>query len=78
MYLTTDDLSLNETTEITVLLGMVAHAFYPAFRRLGLENSPAGGKSEILLKKRKRKKASIIIIFPYVSPQLDCEFFCVQ
>lgn len=68
-------LSLNAATEITVLLGTVAHACYPALRRLGLEDSP-GLQSEILLRRGGggEKGIALYLVFLCVSP-LDCEFF---
>lgn len=61
-------LSLNAATEITVLLGMVAHACYPALRRPGLEDSP-GLQSEILLRRGEREKGiALYLVFLCVSP----------
>lgn len=61
-------LSLNAATEITVLLGMVAHACYPALRRPGLEDSPAL-QSEILLRRGGREKGiALYLVFLCVSP----------
>lgn len=60
-------LSLNAATEITVLLGMVAHACYPALRRPGLEDSP-GLQSEILLRGGREKGIALYLVFLCVSP----------